>query len=76
MSRRFHVFLSDETDCRLALLREDGGFASDAETIRAALAAFEILVRARLEDGAVIVRDYTGVEREVVIPGGPPEGVR
>lgn len=70
MSRRLHVFLSDEVDRRLALLRDDGGFASDAETIRAAVATFEVLVRARLEAATVIVRDCTGVEREVIVPGG------
>lgn len=75
---RLHISLTDQAKRRLELLKADGGYASESETLREALKFLEVLVRARQEDATIIVRDYSGVERELVlvIPGGPPCGDR
>ena len=65
----FHVSLAPATRALLEDIKRDGGYLSDAEAIRAALAMQHLLARRMAEGFRVVLRRPGSQDREVKIGG-------
>lgn len=65
----FHVTLAPATRAILEEIKRDGGYATDAEAIRAALAVQHHLARRLTEGFCIILRRPGTTDRELTIEG-------